>query len=86
MPRSIITSSPDARINLPVPIRRGQSLVGEMLQGEDPNNLAAWRRVYEELEDKAKTDNTRAAKRRDLDLFLHYVEQHVGSDQVDDCG
>src|SRR5713101_4386761 len=84
MPRSKITSSPDAKINLPATVRRGQSLVVEMLQGEDPDSLAAWRRVYEELEDKAKSDNTRAAKRRDLDLFLRYFEQHVGSDQVDD--
>ncbi len=84
MPRSTNTRSPDAKINLPVPVRRGKSLVVDMLQGEDPDSLAAWRRVYEELEDKAKSDNTREAKRRDLDLFLRYFEQHVDSDQVDD--
>src|SRR5215468_11244841 len=84
MPRSKNIRSSDAKINLPVPVRRGQSLVADMLQEEDPSTLAAWRRVYEELEDKAKSDNTREAKRRDLDLFLHYFEQHVGSGQVDD--
>jgi site-specific recombinase XerD len=84
MPRSKNIRSSHAKTSLPVPVRRGQSLIAEMLRGEDPNSLTAWRRVYEELEDKAKSDNTREAKRRDLDLFLHYFEQHVGSGQVDD--
>src|SRR5579871_3057536 len=85
MPRPKTTPCPAPDIHLPVPIwPRGQSLIAEMLQGEDPSTLSAWRRVYQELEGKAKSDNTGEAKRRDLDLFFRYFDQHVGSDQADD--
>src|SRR5437879_3046765 len=68
---------------LPVPVREG-SLLQEMFRGENPHSLTSWLRVYEELEGKAKSDNTRKAKKKDLDLFLGYFAEHVGSDQVDD--
>jgi site-specific recombinase XerD len=85
MPRPKKAASSPPEIHLPVPIPpKGQSIIAGMLQSEDPNTLSAWRRVYQELEGKAKADNTREAKRRDLDLFFHYFDQHVSSDQVDD--
>ncbi len=85
MPRPQKTASQQKDIHLPVPVpTRGHNLLQDIFQGEDPNSLASWRRVYEELEGKAKSDNTREAKRRDLDLFLAYFQQHVGSDQLDD--
>jgi integrase/recombinase XerD len=85
MPRTRKPAPEGAQVLLPVPSRpKGQSVLAEQLAGQDPNRLSSWRHVYEQLEDKAKSDNTRAAKRRDLDLFLAYFDQHVGSDLLDD--
>lgn len=85
MPRRRKVQSKDAEIRLPVPaVPQGQSRLLDHFRGSDPNSLAAWRAVYEELEGNARTDNTRAAKERDLDLFFRYFHSHLHTDHVDD--
>jgi integrase/recombinase XerD len=85
MPRSKKTAAAANDIHLPAPARRpGQSLIAETFAGQDPSSLSTCRRLYEELEAKAKSANTQEAKTRDLDLFTSYFARHVGSDHVDD--
>jgi site-specific recombinase XerD len=72
--------------NLPVPVVLGNadSQLRKWFEGKDPNSLSVWRDAYERLEGNAKSDNTQAAKDRDLELFFDYFREKVGSDHVDD--
>jgi len=66
-----------------VPIRTDSNLLS-FLRCHDADRLSSWCRVYEELEGQAKSDNTRAAKQRDLQLFLDFFALKVGTDHRDD--
>ena len=70
-------------LTVPVPIR-GDSQLQEWFAGKDANSLLVWRNLYEVLEGRARSDNTQKAKVRDLNLFLDYFQNKVGSDHVDD--
>jgi len=83
MPRQRKTPPQDSPSGELVPVHTDSNLVA-FLSGQDAERLSCWCRVYEELETQAKSDNTRAAKQRDLQLFLDFFAHKVGTDHRDD--
>jgi hypothetical protein len=65
MPRKTKTTPADTPSTELVPVRTESNLVA-FLRSQDADRLSSWRRVYEELEGQARSDNTLAAKHRDL--------------------
>ncbi|MDG2013941.1 MAG: tyrosine-type recombinase/integrase [Pirellulaceae bacterium] len=55
----------------------------QLLPIADRESLTAWFNLYMSLDGKAASDNTVQAKTKDLDRFLQYYLDVMGSDQID---
>jgi integrase/recombinase XerD len=63
---------------LPLPIN-----AEALLPASEQESLVAWMNLYIGLEAGASSDNTFKAKRRDLECFLAYFRETIGSDHPD---
>src|ERR1700677_2934645 len=57
---------------------------GEPVGIDEFESLSAWVRLYGALEAASNAENTMAAKRRDLDLFMAFFRERLNSDHPSD--